>query len=201
MQKIALCMISVVFLAMQGTGMEAVHSYTVTRNENPWDQYTGSYEEEQAGRVIAAVAMVDAFERVPHLESYALQKEPFLAIDRAGRRVVLNERFFSTMNRVDVTRIRAGERQEMGTVRDQRLIESPRSLIAFLIESQLIISYVHIEATLVLEKMLHTAEEVTAFFTGTHTFYTNERNDETLAFRVHLNKKNGLITVLGPLSH
>ena len=184
-------------LLAQGAAMDAALRFSVHRGQNPWDAYTGSYEAEQASLTVAAAAIEAAFERIEYLSAYVIDNEPLLAIDRAQDRVVVNERFFSSLYRPDVTRIADGARVEIGTVLDARLIETPRRLFSFLIESSLIRTYVHMEASLVLEEMLHTAGEVIACFSGSHVYYTNTRNEEPLAFCIHLDKSTGKIAVIG----
>lgn len=176
--------------------MPAMREYVVERATSPWRGYTSSSDEEQAGYAVAAAA-VGGLERVPHLASYELDGEPFMAIDRAGRRVVLNERLFGPFVRPDAPRLAAGERVEVGVVKDRRILADPLALSSFLVESELIRTYWHIEARLRLTDVETTATGFRASFHGSHLYFTNRRTEDKYAFRVEVDTGTGAVAVVG----
>lgn len=172
-------------------------SYFISRGQSPWQGYTSDYQQEQAGKTIAAATMTSALEAVPHLASYTANGVPWLAIDRAHKCVVVNATLFGTLRRPDVTRMRAGEKVQVGKIVAPALLENPRLIVAFLLESQLIETYQHLEATVELLDENDAPDAYQAAFRGTHLYFTNDRHEGTYSFRVSINKKNGEILVSG----
>lgn len=176
--------------------LPAMREYLVERARSPWRGYTSSYEEEQAGYAVAAAA-VATLERIPHLAAYELDGEPFMAVDRAGRRVVLNERFFGPFVRPDLPRLGVGERVDIGTVKDRRILADPLALVGFLIESEIVRTYWHVEASLRLVELAESDDGFQAMVRGSHTYFTNDRNEDRYAFRIEVNTRSGAVWVVG----
>lgn len=190
------------FLATASFGGDPVSKlcktdYFITRDQSPWQGYTSSYTEEQAGKTIAAVSITPEMERVPHLASFTTEAIPFLAIDRAKKCVVVSDRFFSQIHRPDVTGIRPGETIVMGRVTRPELLDRAPELVEFLLESQLIETYHHLEASLKCIEQNNTKDAFTAVFTGSHVYFTNDRNEDSFAFSILIDKKTGDISVTG----
>jgi hypothetical protein len=171
--------------------------YLIYRSDNPWSDYTKSYEQEQAGKQIAAVELTDEFERIATLASYTIDGQPLLADDRKNQRIVANQTFFSPLARPDVTALRAGEKFIVGKALDAKLYADPGFLVSFLIDSQLIQTYHHMEATLNLRHEEDSAEAFSASFDGVHVYFTNERNEHSYRFKISIDKKTGEISVTG----
>jgi len=171
--------------------------FFIDRSKSAWQGYTANYEQEQAGKKIAAVHITPEMVRLPHLASFTFDGIPLMAIDRANKRVVVSGTFFSQMNRPDATRMNPGETFVMGKVIDARLLEKAPELVEFLLESQLIETYQHLESTLKCVGQNNTKDLFTADFTGSHVYFTNDRNEDPLAFRVLIDKKTGEISVTG----
>ncbi|MBU1109847.1 MAG: hypothetical protein KKB51_24410, partial [Candidatus Riflebacteria bacterium] len=131
--------------SMTGLGKRV---FLVSRSQSPWQGYTGNYEQEQAGKKIAAIPMTLDLEAVPHLANYTVNGLPFLAIDRANKRVVANADLFGSLQRPNTTRLCVGEKVVMGKFNADKLQIKPWELVAFLLESHLIETYQHLEATL-----------------------------------------------------
>lgn len=191
-----------VLLAAASIGGEPVAKrckpeYFITRDQSPWQNYTNSWAEEQAGKTIAATDVTQDIERVPHLASFTFEDTPLLAIDRANKRVVVSSRCFSEIHRPDVTNLPAGEEVVMGRVVEPKLLERTPELVEFLLESQLIETYHHLEASLKCIEQNNTKTAFTASFTGRHVYYTNDRNEASFAFRIRIDKKTGEITLTG----
>jgi hypothetical protein len=176
--------------------MPALREFVIERSSSPWRGYTSSYEEEQGGYTVAAASVV-GLERIPHLAAYELDGEPYMAIDRPGRRVVLNERLFGTFVRPDAPRLTPGERVELGVVRDRRLLADPLSLVSFLVESELIRTYWHIEARLRLVELTETATGFRADLEGSHVYYTSRKNEDAYSFRIEVQTATGSVFVRG----
>ena len=162
------------------------------RGQSPWQGYTGSAAEEEAGKRVAAVADLSKLERVPHLAAYELSGKPLLAIDRASRRVVVSSEHFSELARADVTR---SGKTELGTVKSAALKGDPRKLALFLLESQLVQTLAHVESHVCLQEEKSGPAEYRAHFTGAHVYFTNRRNEEALDFEVILDRKTGAVRV------
>ena len=169
--------------------------YLIYRSDNPWGDYTKSYEQEQAGKQIAAVKLTDEYERIASLASYTIDGQSLLADDRKNQRVVANQVFFSQIARPDVTALRAGEKLIVGKALDSKLYEDPGFLVSFLIDSQLIQTYHHMEATLNLRHEEDSTESFSAIFDGVHVYFTNEKNEHSYSFKISIDKKTGEISV------
>lgn len=171
--------------------------YFIDRSHSPWQGYTADYNQEQEGKKISAVKITPEMERVPHLAGYTINGVPLLAIDRTNKRVVVNETFFGTIIRPDVTSLGPTETVAMGTIHEAKLRDDPGFIIGFLLESQLIETYKHLEATVKLLEEKDSAQIFQASFSGSHVYYTNKRNEKTFAFRISIDRKTGEIAVSG----
>jgi len=169
--------------------------YLVYRSDNPWGDYTKSYEQEQAGKQISAGELTDEYARIASLASYTFDGKVLLADDRKNQRIVANQAFFSPLARPDVTALRAGEKFIVGKVLDSRLYADPGFLVSFLIDSQLIQTYHHIEATLTLRHEEDSDKSFSASFDGVHVYYTNEKNERSYRFKISIDKETGEISV------
>ncbi len=191
-----------VLLAAASIGGEPVtkrckYEYFITRDQSPWQNYTNSWAEEQAGKTIAAVDISQDMERVPHLASFTFEGTPLLAIDRENRRVVVSGRCFSEIHRPDVTNLPEGKDVVMGRILGSKLLDRAPELVEFFLESQLIETYHHLEASLKCIEQNNTKDAFAASFSGSHVYYTNDRNESAFAFRIRIDKKTGEITLTG----
>lgn len=174
-------------------------TYHIERGGNPWSGMTSSAAEEAASMSIrAAVADEPGLEAIGGLDAYRIDGAPPLLRSKAAKSVVVNKRYFSALARADATRIRPGAVLQIGRFLDTSFrAMTPGKLVSFLLESQIIITYWHIEAQLCLEKESDTAAAYAAWFTGQHVYFTNERNVDPLRFVVRIDRKNGAMTVEG----
>lgn len=174
---------------------------SVDRGQSPWLEYTASADEEARGRHIAAVAILPAYERPKQLARYvvgsAASDEPLLAIDRAARRVVVNRRVLTDIDRVDATRIAKGETALLGRVVDPSWQKRGRELATFLLQSELVQTYAHIGSKLTLVEERDTPTQYSVRVTGSHVYFTNHRNESRLDFSLTLDKQNGELRVSG----
>ncbi|EKD81553.1 MAG: hypothetical protein ACD_39C01751G0002 [uncultured bacterium] len=171
--------------------------YLITQANNPWDDYTRTYEQEQAGKSISAVEIAKEYSLIASLASYTMDNQPLLADDRQQQRIVVNQAFFGPITRPDVTSLRPKERSVICKVSDPRLLNDPGFLVSFLIDSQLIQTYHHLEATLVLRNEEDSPDLFCASFDGVHVYYTNEKNERSFRFKISVDKKTGEVSVEG----
>ena len=176
-------------------GTKCLAELTTERGLSPWQGYTGSAAEEAAGKSVSAVADLAGLERVPHLAKYDLAGKPLLAIDREKHRVVVSAEHFGDLQRAEVTRSGV---TLVGTVKSAALRAAPRQLALFLVESQLVQTFVHLEAKLCLASEEDGEKAYVARFTGSHLYFTNRRNEKPLDFRILLDKATGALRVESP---
>jgi len=85
---------------------------SITSATSPWQGYTSSWEEEEAGKHIEARALDPAWATLPSLSAYAgAAQGPLLAIDRGAKRVHVDGRFFGNIERIDVPKLRRASRR------------------------------------------------------------------------------------------
>jgi hypothetical protein len=172
----------------------------VTRAQNPfrvWD--ARSTRSGDSGPVVQAADLVaESFDAVPSLARYAVHGVMLMGIRKTTREPVVSVKYFTPLARVDATRIRPGQRMEIGKILD--LSPSPltlRDIILFLLESQVIATYWHVESVICLSREEEAAGVYRASFQGIHKYFTNRYNEENLAFTVSIDRKTGAIALVG----
>ena len=171
---------------------------TVSRGDCPWQDITDSYEQEQSNKYVQAVA----FDGVTNgaLPSLAEFDQPDVLMIRniEQKKVTVNNQYFSDLRRGDATRLGMGQEHRLGEFRDLAYTRlTPRALVLFLIQSQIIETYWHLEAKLCLLREEDRPDAYQAWFHGVHTYFTNEQNDEPYAFIVTIDKKTGEMILTG----
>ena len=169
----------------------------ITRGDNPWQGMTSNHEQEEANKYIASTDLrgLDA-DYFPHLMNYEIP-DWLLVRMKSVPQIVINSLYFSDLLKADGTRREHDGTQVIGYFKDlgfKRL--SPRQLTLFLIESQIIQTYWHIEAELSLFSEKDTEDIYSAQFKGQHIFFTNDRNTNELNFTVSIGKKNGRMELI-----
>ncbi len=170
-------------------------------SQSPWQGYTSSAEEEQAGRTVSAVDWPTdpsaSFEIPAHLAEISPSKEPLLGIDRKGRRVVVSKAAFETVHRADLPRLQAGSSHRLTRVLDPALKADPIATARFLIRSELILTYAHLESTLKLVKVrkIPRSGETLTEWKGSHVYFTSDRNERKLHFAVRIHPVSGEVWV------
>ncbi len=171
----------------------------ISRNTNPWSGLTGSYKEEEENRHIKTVS-IDSKKIIimENLKQYCFQNEYFLALTENPKKVLVNKKYFSNLEKKDATRIKSGEMQMIGKFLDTAFRSiSPDKLVLFLIESQIITTYWHLGSELCLVKEANEKDSYTAYFTGSHKYCTNKCEEDVLKFSVKINKKSGEMSLCG----
>jgi hypothetical protein len=116
----------------------------------------------------------------------------------SGDHLCLQEPFSVLLARVDATRIEAVQRREIGKLlcgfgKDF----SCRDIVFFLLESQIITTYWHIESVICLVSENDSQDVYKASFRGSHIYFTNARNEDKLDFSITIDRKTGTISLLG----
>jgi hypothetical protein len=176
----------------------SILTLTISRGDSPWLDMTDSYDQEQSNRYVKAVALDTATHAA--LPSLAAFDKPDVLMGRNTKRkeVVVNGHYFGDLRRGDATRTAMGKEHLIGEFRDRTFTRlRPRDLVLFLIQSQLIETYWHLEARVLLLKEEDRPDAYRACFWGIHTYFTNDRHDEPFAFVVRVNKKTGGMTLVG----
>lgn len=174
---------------------KCIAEYLIDGTTNPWKGFTGSYEEEENSKFVEA-GKIDGteFMALPFLSDFNKNDVIMLGRSEKKRKVIINQEFFSDMQRTDAT----GNNKDkvLGNYKDLSFSYfSPRELIVFLLKAQLIITYWHIESNLCLDLEEDSKDVYKAHFSGEHIYFTNRKNVNSLAFSVSIDKKSGTITV------
>jgi hypothetical protein len=146
-----------------------------------------------------AAATIDRANQVPveAVKSHQINGSPILWFDAGKTAVVVDSAALSAVNLVDATRIQAGEIAAVGTVAPAALATiDARDLVTFLIRARVIATYAHIGSELCLAEEVKNDAGYRARYTGEHTYYTNEKNVDPLAFEVRIDPA-GAIAIFG----
>lgn len=180
---------------------QCVVELRVSRGASPWSGLTSSAEEERSGKHLKADAIDGKlFTPLQSLRKYNIGGAPLLGKSMERRRVVINKRFFSDIERGDATRMKVGDKEApavMGKILNRSFKSlKPRDLALFLVEAEIVVTYWHIESNLCLFKEEDSDGIYTAYFKGSHTYYTNERNDPHIEFGIRIDKKSGELSLV-----
>lgn len=172
-----------------------IFTLTVSRSSSPWLNYTSSAEEEQSSYLIRAVKIETGYETIPTIADITVQGRLLLAHGRARRRIVANQDYFSDLARPDATTIESGQRISIGIYRERSL--DNQNLVRFLLKSELIRTYIHVESELCLKESKTTGSEYRAFITGEHIYFTNRRNVSPLSFEIVIDNEKKTMAIEG----
>lgn len=135
------------------------------------------------------------FKSFSPIEDFKLNNDYLLWKKQKGIKIVINGKYFTNLKQVDATTINKGENKLLGKLLNQKV--SYLQLIDFLLKTNLIISYWHLESNICLEKVKNNKKEYIAYFIGIHKYCTNKCQNGSLKFAIKFNKKNGKIILLG----
>lgn len=172
----------------------------VARAQNPFREWDAkSTRSGNPGSVVrAADIAVESFDAVPSLARYSARGAMLMGIQKKTREPAVSGKYFTPLARVDATRIHPGQRMAIGIILD--LSPSPltlRDIALFLLESQVIATHWHVESVICLVREEDAAGVYRASFQGIHKYFTNQYNEETLAFMVSVDRKTGTVTLVG----
>lgn len=128
---------------------------------------------------------------------FTVAGKPLFFFSRARKLPVLDGALFSELAVGDATRLAPGERRELGRFLGEGGALSGRQLALFLLHAGAVQTFWHIEARLCLAREEAPADgPYRAHFRGSHIYFTNERNEDPLAFVVEL-RPDGAIWLEG----
>jgi len=171
-----------------------IKRYQITRDKNPWLGFTSSYKEEEESKKINSISLQNSdYQPVPGLEKYVKGDKFIIGRNEKLHRIAVESSLFSELRRGDATR-KSEEKFFIGKFRDSsfKFFKAPE-LAEFLIESQIVNTYWHVEADFCLVEENESAEFYSAHYKGKHIYYTNCENQDPLDFSVIIEKKTGNI--------
>jgi len=173
-------------------------TYRIDRGSSPWRGLTSSAEEETANRTVQAIAFpAENYAPIPSLLWRVIHGMDLIARSEGERRVAVNAALFSALSRADATR-RQDAQVPIGRCTEAALrLMSPREIAEFLVTSQIVITYWHVESNLCLEKETDDGIWYAAFFRGNHVYFTDRRHQEEISFRIRIGKATGEILLAG----
>lgn len=184
----------------KGSMENCIEEVRVTRGQNPFREWDASPAGSKlAGAPVRAADLEGSDVDTPiGLSRYAFEGGKLMGIGKKTREPAVSSRCFSPLARVDATRIEAGQRRDVG-----KLLCVPgkdlsyRDIALFLLESQVITTYWHIESVICLMSEDDSPDGYRASFRGSHIYFTNSRNEDKLDFSITIDRKTGTISLLG----
>jgi hypothetical protein len=171
--------------------------FEVNRDESPWLGFSSNYEEEEKGKHIQAKSLpAIGFTPLTSPVELVIEKDSLLYRNESLKEVIVNSRFFSDLERVDVTRLELGAEKKIGTIREPNL-NNANLLIPFLLKGQILISFWHTNSEIICLSEEKNQHQVIFHFSGIHYYYTNEKNSSKYFFRVILDQESKEIRVVG----
>lgn len=146
-----------------------------------------------------AAADIDRDTQIPvaATAAYQIGQTPLLWWNAARTEAVVNAAVLSDLTVVDATRLSAGSAETVGQLSELGVGHiAGRDLVKFLIAARIVATYVHIGAELCIVDERDGADGYLARITGQHTYFTNARHVEPLAFTITV-AADGTIAVRG----
>lgn len=181
----------------KNTDPDCLARYKIYRFNNPWKDLQEGFRPDDFRTLPAKTFPGENLKFFTHLSNYSLSGEQFIALDEEKQEIVINKSFFSKLKRGGATIIRKGDVQQIGFCRSQQLLKSPRKLIGFLLEAQIIRTYAHLESRLCLVREKNDGNIYEAELKGEHIYYTNRKNTGRLHFLISINLKSGKMLIRG----
>jgi hypothetical protein len=121
-----------------------------------------------------------------------------MGVEKGSREPAVSKRYFSPLTRVDATGLEPGQKKDIGRLQPVSL-GSPalRDVALFLLESQIIRTYWHVESVICFTGDYESSDIYSASFKGIHKYFTNSYNEEKLSFSITVNKLTGTMTLEG----
>lgn len=170
---------------------KCIHEWTVDRSNSPFRGMTYSALAEEKSMRIRAVPFIPNEKAMIKTENHSHFKS-ILKKTSAGDEIVIDEDYFGTLSRVNVSTNNRQKKILLGKVTSKALNTfPPRAILEFLIEKHIIITYAHIGASLCLISEMQTPNEYTAVISGVHTYYTNKKNTGKIHFNFSIDFSTG----------
>ena len=118
-----------------------------------------------------------------------VENTSLLFLDQQG--AFVHEQFFSSLSAISITQIPFKKIHLIGS----RKKEIPwKTLVQFLIEADIICTYIHMESSMTITLTSKTRAEVK----GTHTYFTNEENEESFSFVIEIDHEQNIYCLDNP---
>ncbi|MFN0077336.1 MAG: hypothetical protein ACKVY0_12765 [Prosthecobacter sp.] len=114
---------------------------------------------------------------------HRIDGQPLLWFAADKTQAVLDERCFSDLTMVNVTTLAEGGKITLGKLNEPGRKLAPRAVAWFLMQSGVIQTFVHLEATVHLDSEKSEPSRYEAIFSGKHLYYTDERHESAFRFR------------------
>jgi hypothetical protein len=181
--------------ALQGQAMDetgCLASYRIDRGSSPWRGFTSTAEEESAARTVRATALpAEGYAPLASLARFDAGGPMLLGRSEGRREVAVNAALFSALARADATRPQK-EPIPIGRYADTDFRRmKPRELVEFLLVSQVVITYWHLESELCLVEESDDGTWYAASLRGSHVYFTNQRHEEGISFLIRIGLKTG----------
>lgn len=148
-------------------------------------------------RFPAMVVNASTMKPIKATATFQIEKQPLLWLSEDKTQVVLDARYFDDLNPCDATRLSRGQEAVLGKIKPAARVMAPSQLADFLMSAGILQTYIHIESSLQLKEETVTKDGTHELhFAGTHLYFTNERNEDRLAFQFRL-APDGTVSVRG----
>lgn len=188
-------------LKEQGRMGPCIQQMRITRTQSPfrkWDSKPAKMKHTDEKVVRAADLNRETFDGVPCLSRYTAGDVMLMGIEKKTGEPVVSAKYFTPLARVDATRMASGQRKEIGRLLD---ISSRQltllDITLFLVESQIVTTYWHVESVICLVGEEDSAGIYRASLGGIHKYFTNTYNEEKLSFAITIDRTTGIITLEG----
>ena len=106
-------------------------------------------------------------------KNHLVQQKPLLFRDEKG--AFLDSKYFNSMKSSSVSKLQSGSSFILGQLKTEIDWET---LVRFLIESDIICTYIHLESSMLVKMVSKKRAEVI----GSHIYFTNEENESPFSF-------------------
>lgn len=196
-QACMVCPGNVLSAPLTGQKETCLEKVRITKTEDPFREWNAKGAKDSS--VVRAVDLNQQdFDMVPALRRYGAPGIMLMGIEKGSREPAVSKRYFSPLTRVDATGLEPGQRKDIGRLQPVSL-GSPalRDVALFLLESQIIRTYWHVESVICLTGDYDSSDIYSASFKGIHKYFTNSYNEEKLMFSITVNKLTGTMTLEG----
>ena len=185
----------------RGVTEPCIRQIRIAKTQDPfrrWDSKPAKTKQTDQ-RVVRAIDLQgEVLDAVPGLSRYTAGGIMLMGIEKKTGEPVVSGKLFSPLTRADATRIDPGQRKEIGRLLDISSRDLALQDVAlFLLESQIVTTYWHVESVICLVAEEDSAGIYKAFFKGIHKYFTNSYNEEKLSFVVAIDRTTGAITLEG----
>ncbi|MCG9873699.1 MAG: hypothetical protein MH321_02805 [Leptospiraceae bacterium] len=166
------------------------------RSESPWTGFTNTWEEEEKSRIVQSAKPNSDFIEIIEFKELLFENRPILFISNKERKVIVDNEYFSDLNRIDATKLNKLERGIIGKAKNPKVLQA-EFILPFLIRSQIIQTFIHTDSELEFIREEDKGNEKWFFFRGEHHYYTNSKNTSLLNFIISIDYSTLEISIIG----